>query len=63
MFRLVSLSTQLLSIAVVLLDVIVTTRILGSLLNEYEDGKNYVTPKIKACIFLRQNVCVKSFRI
>lgn len=57
----VSLSTQLLSIAVVLLDLIVTTRMLGSLLNEYGDGKNYVTPKIKACIFLRQNVCVSLF--
>ena len=61
LLRGVSLSTQqLLSpIAVVLLDLIVTTRMLGSLLYEYVDGKDYVTPKIQVCIFLRQNFCVK----
>ena len=35
----------------VLLDLITTTRMLGSLLNENGDGKDYVTPKIQLCIF------------
>ena len=53
------LLNQQLSIAVVLLDLIVTRECQVDFLYEYGDAKDYVTPKIQACIFLRH----KSFRI